>query len=88
MFCCLLFKSVRGDSMNDRDDVQVLFLQLPNTIKEFVTANPDMSYTVVLNANLSYEARLEAYAHALNHIQDGDFEKSCSADLIELSSHQ
>ena len=54
--------------MRDRDDVQALFLQLPNTIKEFVTANPDMSYTVVLNANLSYEARLEAYIHALHHI--------------------
>lgn len=74
--------------MRDRDDVQVLFLQLPNTIKEFVTANPDMSYTVVLNANLSYEARLKAYTHALHHIQDGDFDKACSADLIEVFAHQ
>lgn len=37
------------DIIKMRDDVQVLFLKLPNHIKEFVTMNPDMSYTIVLN---------------------------------------
>lgn len=39
------------DIIKMRDDVQVLFLKLPNHIKEFVTMNPDMSYTIVLNVN-------------------------------------
>ena len=58
------------DIIKMRDDVQVLFLKLPNHIKEFVTMNPDMSYTIVLNVNHSHETHLEAYAHALQHIKN------------------
>lgn len=71
-----------------RDDVHVLFLQLPNHIKEFVTLNPDMSYTIVLNASHSHETHLEAYAHALHHIEEHDFDNCASADMIEVFAHQ
>ena len=75
------------DIIKMRDDVQVLFLKLPNHIKEFVTMNPDMSYTIVLNVNHSHETHLEAYAHALQHIEEHDFDNCASADMIEVFAH-
>ena len=59
------------DIIKMRDDVQVLFLKLPNHIKEFVTMNP----------------HLEAYAHALQHIEEHDFDNCASADMIEVYAH-
>lgn len=71
----------------DRDDVNVVLVDLPCTIKEYVVANKDLTFTVVLNAKHSSETRLQAYKHALSHIDNGDFEKTCSADLIEVYAH-
>lgn len=73
------------DIIKMRDDVQVLFLKLPNHIKEFVTMNPDMSYTIVLNVNHSHETHLEAYAHALQHIEEHDFDNCASADRLRFT---
>lgn len=72
----------------DRDDINVVLTDMPCTIKEYVVSNKDLTYTVVLNAKHSYETRLKAYAHALSHIDNGDFEKSCSADVIEVYAHK
>lgn len=71
----------------DRNDINVVLVDMPSTIKEYVVANKDLTFTVVLNAKHSYETRLKAYQHALSHIQNGDFEKTCSADLIEIYAH-
>ncbi len=71
----------------DRDDINVVLVDLPCTIKEFVVANKDLTFTVVLNAKCSAETRLKAYKHALSHIKNNDFEKSCPADLIEIYAH-
>ena len=49
--------------------------------------NPDMSYTIVLNVNHSHETHLEAYAHALQHIEEHDFDNCASADMIEVFAH-
>ena len=62
------------DIIKMRDDVQVLFLKLPN-------------YTIVLNVNHSHETHLEAYAHALQHIEEHDFDNCASADMIEVFAH-
>lgn len=72
----------------DRNDVNVVLADMPGTIKEYVVANKDLTYTVVLNAKHSLETRLKAYMHALSHIDNGDFEKSCSADVIEVYAHK
>lgn len=72
----------------DRDDVNVVLADLPGTIKEYVVANKDLTYTVVLNARHSSETRLKAYMHALSHIDNSDFEKKCSADVIEVYAHE
>lgn len=56
-------------------------------VGEQITANSDGSYTIFLNARLSHERQLEAYAHALRHIQENDFEKE-NADQIEVKAHK
>lgn len=43
-------------------------------IPEQVTKNSDGSYTIFLNARLTHEHRLQSYKHALQHIQNGDFD--------------
>ena len=69
------------------DDSFVIFKDLPVTIKSFVVMNSDMSYTIVLNSLLSYEQNVISYLHELNHIRNGDYEKNCSVDTIEVRSH-
>ena len=60
---------------------------LPPSIKGFTRRNPDMSYTILLNARLTHEARLETYLHELEHIKNGDFDREEGADLIEAEAH-
>lgn len=59
---------------------------LPGTIKGY-TVRKDGFYTIVVNENLNEDARMEAYAHEVDHINNGDYEKKCSADLIEFHAH-
>lgn len=51
-----------------------------------VVQNEDGSYTVLINAKLSQDGQIQAYQHALKHIDDGDFEKS-DVQSIELQTH-
>lgn len=55
--------------------------------KEMVTENEDGSYTVLINARLSYEGRLQAYKHALRHINNDDFHKQEDVQKIEYNAH-
>ena len=55
-------------------------------VGEQVIKNNDDSYTILLNARLSYERQLECYRHALLHIINEDFEKDIS-DEIEYIAH-
>ena len=67
--------------------VNTVLADLPCRIKAYTIINKDMSYTIVINARMSYEMQLESYKHELGHIQRGDYEKKCSADLIEFYAH-
>ena len=69
-------------------DVNVVLADMPGTIPAYSVANPDLSYTVVLNSRLNYERQMQAYVHELNHIKNGDYDKKCSADLIEYYAHK
>lgn len=53
------------------ENINVVLTDLPTTIKEYVIANKDMSYTIVLNSRHSYETRFNAYNHAIKHITNG-----------------
>lgn len=71
-----------------KPDVFCHYADMPTTIPAFVVANTDGSYTVILNSKHSREQHLKSYAHELKHILDGDYEKKCSADLIEFWTHE
>lgn len=68
-------------------DVNTILADMPCSIAAYTIANADTSYTVVLNSRLSHERLLQAYQHELNHINNGDYDKRCSADLIEFYAH-
>lgn len=68
-------------------DVNVIEANLPTSIAAYVTANTDASYTIILNARLTWERRLQAYHHEIEHIKNGDYERK-SADLIEMYAHE
>jgi len=68
-------------------DVNVLLANMPGTIPGYSIANPDLSFTIVLNSRLTYERQLQAYHHEMQHIENGDYDKKCSADLIECYAH-
>ena len=68
-------------------DVNVVLADLPGTISAYTVANPDLSYTIVLNSRLNHERQLQAYGHEINHIKNGDYDRKVSADLIECYAH-
>lgn len=55
------------------DEINVQILDFGNSIPATVTINDDGSFSIFLNARLSYERRMQAYLHELRHIQRGDF---------------
>lgn len=68
-------------------DVNTLEYDLPVSIAGYTISNPDNTYTVVLNARLTFERRMQAYRHEMGHILAGDYDRIVDADLIELHSH-
>lgn len=69
------------------EDVFVNYADLPCTIGAFVVANNDTTYTIILNSRQSREKNIESYWHEIRHIMNGDYEKKCSVDLIEIMAH-
>lgn len=69
------------------DNVYVNLSDLPAAVRSFVVANADQTYTIMLNSRLSREQNLISYQHELAHIMNGDYEKRCSADMIEIAAH-
>ena len=67
-------------------DVNTFLMDMDVLIPEHVIPNSDGSYTVLLNSRLSCERQLEAFSHAMKHIERNDFEKT-DADNIELNAH-
>ena len=55
--------------------------------KEMVTENEDGTYTILINARLNYETQLEAFNHAMKHINNNDFEKT-DVQIIEAVAHR
>lgn len=68
------------------NDVNVILINFPTKAKEMVTENEDGSYTILINARLSYEAQLEAYKHAMKHIENDDFRRN-NVQQIEAAAH-
>ena len=68
-------------------DVFTIYLNLPTSIKGYVKANKDDTYTIVLNSRLSIDSNLETYIHELSHIINGDYDSDADADIIESLRH-
>lgn len=67
-------------------DVYTYFAELPPGIHEFITENPDGSYTIYLDINENREQWLQSYEHAIEHIKNYDFEKH-NIQEIEHDAH-
>lgn len=67
--------------------VNVVLLDNSGGVKGCVNHNKDDSYTVFIDANLSYEEQQEVYKHEMHHILNDDFKK-CNADDIEFNAHK
>ena len=58
--------------MVDENYVYVYLVDMPPQTHEMVTPCAD-GYTVYIDASLDDKHRMEAYEHALRHIENGDF---------------
>lgn len=61
-------------------------LQLPAAVRAFTVPDLNGDYDIIVNADLSDEAKLKAFKHELSHILNNDFEKT-DADSIEETRH-
>ena len=66
--------------------VNVFLVDFPNSGREMIIPNEDDSYTILINAKLSYESQLKAYEHAMQHILNDDFSKN-NVQEIEAVAH-
>ena len=71
------------------NDVFVELADMPTTVKSFVRANPDNSFTIVINSRLSYESRIIRYDHEIRHIKNGDYDhdRDESVQTVEARAH-
>lgn len=67
--------------------VYVYCRPLPGYCREMVAPNEDGSYTIIINEALSDEQKVEAYYHAVGHIDRDDFSGCASATAIEAATH-
>ncbi len=73
--------------MSERNDISVKYIDLPCSVRSYVVNNADMTYTIVLNSRLSHQQNVLSYSHECEHIANGDYDKKCSVDLIEIAAH-
>lgn len=66
--------------------VFVYHIPLPDGVHEIVLPCLD-GHTVYIDNQLSYEAQIEAYRHAIKHIKNRDFEKP-DVQEIEADAHE
>lgn len=69
------------------ENIFVTYYDMPCTIASYVVSNNDMTYTIVINSRMAIERQKEAYMHELDHIKNGDYEKKCDIDFIEINAH-
>lgn len=70
------------------EDIIVQLTDLPTTIASFVVSNPDTTYTIMLNSRFTHDRLTQAYLHELQHIKNGDYDKKCNVDLVEIYAHE
>ncbi len=61
---------------------------MPCTIHSYVKLNLDDTYTIIINERLCYEMKEEAKEHEIKHIQNGNYDRKCSVDMIEIYAQE
>lgn len=74
------------EEISNIDNIFVYFINMDTGVTEQVIKNKDGTYTIFLNARLTYETNMNSYQHAVSHILNGDFEKY-NADKLEYERH-
>ena len=69
------------------NDINTILYPLPMQVKGFAVLK-DSVITIVINENLSPEARLEAYQHEIYHIEHDDFYSDKDINEIENEAHR
>lgn len=69
------------------ENIRVYQVEMPARIKAY-TVKKDGFYTILINSILAREQQLKEYEHEYDHIIRGDFDRSCSADMIEIFAHE
>lgn len=69
------------------DGIYTYYVDMPTTVRSFVVSNDDMCFTIMINARMGSDQQMVAYMHEIEHIKNGDYDKHCSVDLIELAAH-
>lgn len=72
---------------DEENNVIVVYLALPDGINEVLTPNGDGTYTIFISTQICEEKQRNAYAHALCHIRNNDFEKN-DVNAIENDAHK
>lgn len=66
------------------DDIYVYTVPLPAGVNEMVLPCVG-GYTVYINIILDDDARIEAYNHAMKHIQHNDFNGGCVQSIEDIA---
>lgn len=64
-------------------DFFIYYIDLPPTVRGVVTPNPDSTYSIFINSNLSDEKKRSAYIHEVKHILRDDFYNGQPLQIIE-----
>ena len=71
------------------EDITVQVIDMDVMIPEHVVKTHDGSFTIFLNARYSHEYMLKSYQHAVEHIENGDFDRDCGCvQEIETIAHE
>lgn len=73
------------------DDIHVFINgDMPTKAKEVVSPNPDGTYTILINGKLSQKDQVDAFWHAVRHIDSNDFERveTLGIQKIEMQAHR
>ena len=62
--------------------------EMPGYCHELVSQNKDGSYTIVINNCLCREQQLEAYYHAMRHIEGEHFDIAGNVQELETNAHK
>ena len=70
-------------------DTNIVYADMPVTIKAYTMHCNDDTYTIVLNSRHSLEQLMKEYHHEMKHIENGDYDKQCKdVQVVEIFAHR